>query len=140
MGTKNNMKNTLPKMSTLPKWETTRNYKGYILIAIFILITVSTIAVVKAKSNPNLLRNKSEVDIRNEMLELTPIGTNKKDVVEIIENHGEWYLPVRTIEEVLSVRIGEYGIIFKTTVVVVWYFDDELKVWDITVNISTDTL
>ncbi|MDR0286374.1 MAG: hypothetical protein LBI03_01505 [Clostridiales bacterium] len=136
MGTKNNMKN-----NTLTKEKKTRNFKIYILIALFVLITIAVIVVIKAMSNPNLLMIiKSDEDIRNEMLELTPIGTEKKDVVEIIENHGEWYLNAHSAEKVLSVCVGEYTIFFKTTIEVIWDFDKELKVRKITVNRSTDTL
>ena len=56
----------------------------YILIGILTIIVVSVVVIL---FNP--LR-RSEEQIRDDMLKLTPIGTNMEEVVVILEKNNKW--------------------------------------------------
>lgn len=124
--------------------------KRGVLIIFAVIIFGTTIVTL---SNP--LR-KSEEGIRNDMLMLTPIGTEMKDVIKVINKHQEWTIewidqeygygidiagdPSEDYEPEIgekSMRIsGEYGILFvKHTYVVVYFgFGKDSKLVDITVD------
>ena len=103
---------------------------------------------------------RSEEKIREKMLELTPIGTSMEDVVKVVEGNNKWEIawisydrgyiiqepgkPRTTIgEKSIRVFIGEYPFgegIFTTAVTVFWGFDENIKLIDVWVWKTTDSL
>lgn len=110
-----------------------------IALAVMILITVVT-----ALSNP--LR-KSQEQITEDILKLTPIGMSMEEVVCVIENNKKWewsghinpngFLkqppppePRTTVgSQSIRVFIGDYRNIFVTSVTVFGGFDEDSKLW-----------
>jgi len=121
-------------------------------IVIFILLVISIVIIVlviRMLSNP--LR-KSEEDMRETILELTPIGMSMDDVIKVIEDKDEWKLRhiwheygYRDYSQgeigVKSIRVylGEYNL-STTGVSVFWGFDENSKLIDVYVLKESDAL
>ena len=94
--------------------------------------------------------------IRETLLDFTPIGMNKEDVIKIIKDNEEWKVNVNhdygysasgyTVGKTsASAMIGEYRItksfgIGMTAVTVYWGFDEDSKLVDIYVSKCTDAI
>ena len=122
-----------------------------LLLAVVILVTVS-----------NPIR-RSESNIRDRMLILTPVGTNMEDVIEIIESKDKWYIlwidenygyrtrwgypsgnPQNTMigAKSISAIVGKYKtfLIIDTSVETFWGFDGEGKLIEIDVPKTGDVI
>ena len=122
----------------------------YVLVVLAIIIMI---IIVIALANP--LR-KSQEQITKDILKLTPIGTDIKDVVHVIETNEKWewsghinpngFLkqpappePRTTVgTQSIRVLIGDYRNIFVTSVTVFWGFDENSKLVDVWVWKNTD--
>lgn len=111
-----------------------------------LLVIVLGVVIISCSSNS--LR-KSETEIRDAILELTPIGTSMDDVIRVIESYGKWEwgghispngFPTdasgntRIGEQSIRVTIGTYKNFYKTFVVVFWGFDGDSNLIDIRVR------
>jgi hypothetical protein len=127
--------------------------KKVIIAIIGILVITLGVTIIIAALNP--LR-KSNAEIRNGILELTPIGMNMEDVMDIIANKDKWrwdghIIPfgLRTGERsdapligVQSIRatIGSYHMLSLrspfgiTLVVVFWAFDENSELIEVFVR------
>jgi len=124
----------------------------YISISLLVIISIAVIVVL---SNP--LRNQTEDEIRESMLELTPIGLSLNETVEVLKEVGlkrKWE-PVTVNDRVgvimgslgrtgpavgvqsIRVTIGKYRKVFETAVVVWWAFDEDLVLVDVFVRKQT---
>lgn len=136
-----------------------RNIVKYLTIGLSAMVLIAGGVLL---SNP--LR-RSEEQIRENLLKITPIGTNMEDVVQVVENNKDWtargtfdsgYLMINgrprqpssyssTVDNVvgassMQVDIGEYRTIFATDVIVFYAFDEEFKLIDITVCKEVDSI
>lgn len=108
----------------------------------------------------------SEDRIRANLLRHTPIGTDMDDAIKFIKNNKNWEIDHisnesgytlrwgrpeepspddialgRTIgKQSIRITIGEYKIIFITSVVVFWGFDENSKLIDLHVRKDVDAL
>ena len=117
------------------------------------LLVIILVTVIMVLSNP--LR-KSQEQIRENILTLTPIGTSMEDVIKVIEINKKWevrYISYeqgylyqgagerKTIgEKSIRVFMGDYGNIFVTSVTVFWGFHEDSKLIDIWVWKDKDSL
>ena len=123
----------------------------YTSIAVTGILVAVTITIFVAPSS--LLR--SEGQIKKSILKVTPIGMNMEDVFDVIDKKKwaversspeKWeptpqYLKDWAVErKKIDACIGEYTIIFVTSVVVIWYFDDDLKLIDLEVREYHDSI
>jgi hypothetical protein len=124
-----------------------------ILIAMIILVLLIVLGAVKYMINP--LTN-SEEQIRGKLLEATPIGMHMDDVLKYIEGQRKWVIrtisndhgfyhqrvyPNRTIgDKSIRVELGDYGIVFTTSVTVFWGFDADSELIEIWVWKTVDSL
>jgi len=112
---------------------------------------------IRMKINPLI---QSENQLRNNLLEQTPIGTSMNDVVQFIKTKKNWEIdyisqekgfvhqgrkPMETVgEKSIRVHLGEYRIFskyyFVTDVTVYYGFNDKAELIDIWVWKVTDTL
>jgi len=128
--------------------------KKYIIIGVMIIVAIPLVwLLISAISNP---LTRSEEQIRNDLLKVTPIGTSMEDVIAAIEGHEKWkifhinenrgykinsdgtlrrswhsggYITIG--EKSLDVELGK-GII--TSYVGAWYgFDENSSLIDITI-------
>lgn len=127
-----------------------------ILIPILLFLLCLLAAVVIMFTNPLA---KSEEQIKESLLELTPIGTSLDDVLDLVKSKIEWrikrvnygqdgygsYARYNQFSSSLNrddlnnlksikVYIGEYFNIFMTSVHVKWEFDENSKLNDIEVT------
>jgi len=136
-------------------------------IIIFALVTVTAvIAIVVTISLLNPLRRQTQEEILRNVLEITPIGMNMEEVLEVIERedwelwnvnhyHGfirrptdpedfalgrETIIGVKSISACLGTYIGGHGRIFHsyTGVTVRWGFDENSILIDVIVLKETD--
>jgi len=122
----------------------------FIFLGLLALIIIPTaffgLRILFDLSNP--LRQPMEV-IREDLLVLTPIGTNMCDVIRVIEENEAWGwrghiadvgFPADAAhtafvgEQSIRVNIGGYTNIFTTGVVAWWGFDEDSKLLDIRVQ------
>ena len=122
----------------------------YVMVGLSVLIVVPVaffgLRILFDLSNP--LRQPVEA-IRENLLELTPIGTSIYGVVLAIEENEDWEWDGRIAsfgfpadgtfrtfigEQSISFGIGGYTNIFRTGVVVWWSFDENSKLLDIHVQ------
>jgi len=123
------------------------------IYALCSLLVVALIAVIISALNP--LR-KSEEEIKDKILALTPIGTSMEDVLKVIENNKKWkvrqdlvgskpwpsvpdHVVSSQIDYFIRARkitscIGRYFNIFMVYAFVDWQFDDNLNLIDIVVK------
>ena len=136
--------------------------KKKIIISCFLIILVTVILGVTIKKFSNPLR-KSEERIREDMLELTPIGMSMGEVVEVIKSNEEWTIDwitydygygldragspgedyhVEIGEKSIRIYIGKYnvGIIVPVHVIVYYGFDEDSQLIDIAVRKDMDVL
>lgn len=73
----------------------------YVLLA---LLVISVMMVTMGLSNP---LKKPQEEIRENMLELTPIGTNMEDVLKVIESNDKW--ETMYVNDKNGVSQGEFG-------------------------------
>jgi hypothetical protein len=122
-----------------------------ILIALLIIVLLIVLGAVKFMLNP---LTKSEEQIRDKLLEDSPIGTHMKDVIKYIEGQRNWVVrtisydhgfyhqrvyPNRTIgEKSIRVEMGDYGFFLTTSVTVFWGFDENSELIDIWVWKTVD--
>ncbi len=121
----------------------------YVLV-IFVIIVMFSILI----EFLNPLR-RSDEKIREEILDVTPIGSSIEDVIRVIENKKNWKWNGRvqpngfsktiagrptTVVGSQSIRVfvGEYRNIFATTVTVFWGFNENSKLIDVWVWKTTD--
>ena len=121
----------------------------YTLLALLVIIL--GVVIINHLSNP--LRKPVE-QIREDILKLTPIGTNMEDALELIENKEKWeivWINNENIgmslgkkiehtdlsmdfiigEKAVKATIGEYRNFFKGVVNVYWGFDENSKLIDV---------
>ncbi len=120
--------------------------------SIALVITILIVAI-NLLLNQNPLRG-SEKKIKEDILKLTPIGMNMKDVIKIIEKQAEWEIDyisyehgydrleddVSIGEKSIRAFIGEYRNIFLTSVTVFWAFNKNSKLIDVYIWKSIDAL
>lgn len=122
----------------------------YVLIALAVTILVT---VIIALLNP--LR-KSQEQITEDILKLTPIGTSMEDVIKVIESRRKWELEHINYEngyryrkekedkiigeKSIRVFIGDYRNVFVTSVTVFWGFDENSKLIEVWVWKDQDSL
>ncbi|MCL2672288.1 MAG: hypothetical protein FWF10_09690 [Clostridiales bacterium] len=130
----------------------------FLFAALLIIIIALTLIFSLHSGRINL--RKSNEDIREDLIEITPLGMNMEDVLKVIEGNRKWELewardnygygispdgPGEGHAESVGVKsiracIGEYGFIFRTYVVVYWGFDEDSKLIDIAVRKDVDAL
>lgn len=104
-------------------------------------------------TNPLL---RSEENIRERLLESTPIGTNMGDVIKFIENNKKWKIdqisyehgfnhqgiyPSREVgEKSIRVELGDYRFVLETSVTVFWGFNKNSELIDIWVWKTVDSI
>jgi len=109
-----------------------KNKKTLILLIIAIIIVIIVIPPI---INPLM---RSERKIEKDILELTPIGTNREDVVEIIKNHSKWKSWKReNSNRYITLNLGKY---LWCDVVACWYFDEDEKLRRVIVTKYWDSL
>jgi hypothetical protein len=129
----------------------------YILIAVAVIILVATIIILL---NPLRL---PEEKIRENMLELTPVGTSMEEVIKVIDSKKKWETDwvdedygygidaggepgeesdTEIGEKSIRVCIGDYKyqIIFPVYVLVYYGFDKDSKLIDVAVRKDMDVL
>jgi len=116
------------------------------------------VAVFVSLSNP--LR-KSDEEIRENLLKITPIGTSMEDVLKAIENNKKWKilqegswkswpsLPDKIVSiyknffikiKLINVLLGTYWGFFEMYVGAHWKFDENLKLIDIYIQKNSASL
>ena len=134
-----------------------RMKKMLFILVVVLLIVVAVVFVVKAL---NPLRRSSE-QIRENMLQQTPIGTSMEDVIKVIESHEKWKIdyvandigysmmggapgdasdrekPIIGKKSIRAV-IGAYTNFFNTTVTSYWGFDENSKLVNLHIHKDTD--
>lgn len=124
-----------------------------ILIALLIIVLLIVLGAVKFMMNP---LTKSEGQIREQLLQETPIGTHMDDVIKYIESHRKWEVvqishkhgflhqgisPRKRIgDKSIRVELGGYGIVFTTSVTVFWGFNENSELIEIWVWKTIDSL
>jgi hypothetical protein len=124
--------------------------KKFIVITVIIAITLGIFLPFLV--NP-LRRTNNQV--RNYILRITPLGTNVEDVIKIIEDKKRWkiqrvayfgdshwkldYTETVGIQK-KYVHLGYYWIVFKTNVSATWIFDEDGKLVDVEIRRDTDGL
>ena len=127
----------------------------YIILAISAIILVM---IITSLLNP--LR-KSKDEIRENMLNLTPVGTDMEDVIGIVESNRKWKIKwidyergyvidkwgtpgennsIYVGEKSMRVYLGYYNPIFNTGVSVYYGFGADSKLIDIAVRKDKDSL
>jgi len=115
-------------------------------ILVFIIVAFVVFLFVIRSSNP--LR-RTESQIRESILEITPIGMSSDEILQIIKDNADWelYGGISTIgfpsdeswntligETSIRATIGHYRHFFTTAVVVFWGFDEYSNLIDIRVR------
>jgi len=127
-----------------------KKIKLFIFIILLLLLSIGVILIL---SNPLL---RSEKSLRKMILKKTPIGSNMDDVIKYINSKKKWKVawisydsgfyhqgifPEKVIgSKSIRVNIGEYGLIFKTSVTVFWGFNEDSKLIDIWVWKTVDAI
>lgn len=131
--------------------------KKIIVVLFIVLLVLFLVEGIRMLSNPLI---NSEANIRDLLLEKTPIGTKMEDVLEFIEVNEEWEVksinyetgfyhqritPPRVIgEKSIRVSLGNYRVIrnmyFETNVTVFYGFDENGELVEIWVWKTTDAL
>lgn len=117
----------------------------YIILALLVIVLGSV--CISYLFNP--LR-KSEASIRTDILEITPIGMNIDDALNVIENEnwtnvginysrGVSRVEIQQLNEnvgtkSIKARLGRYTTFFETQVIAWWAFDENLKLVDVFVR------
>jgi NADH:ubiquinone oxidoreductase subunit 3 (subunit A) len=124
-----------------------------IITILSIVILLILLGIVIYFANPLL---GSEGKIREKLLEYTPIGTKMNDVVSFIESREDWEIentsyehgflhqgtqpPERIGEQSIRIYLGDYRIVFITSVTVFYGFDENSELIDIWVWKDTDVI
>jgi len=136
--------------------------KNKMIYALISILGIALIIIIMMLSNP--LRRSVE-RIRDDMLKLTPIGTNMEDVIAIIESNEKWkinyisesggYLLIHGLpyqhfinsttgtmigEKSIKASLGHYNILFHVYVTVYFGFDENSKLIDIAVSKNWDVI
>ena len=140
-------------------WGVGNNTWQIIKSTFIVSICIMMVIVAVIASDP--LR-RSNTHIREQVLKITPIGTNMENVIEIIENNDKWEienvyygsdytnqkplspeLPTEsegspTWDKSILVLGGEYRTIFITSVTIFWEFDEDSKLIEINIRAYID--
>lgn len=125
--------------------------KKKLFITFIILLSLIVLGVVIFMLHP---LSKSEEQIREQLLQATPLGTHMEDVIEYVESNRKWEVVTisreygfrqrgtlnRVGEKSIHVDIGEYRIIFSTGVEAFWGFDENSELIGIRVRKTIDAL
>ena len=135
-----------------------------ILLAIVLTLTLinvfnnlkTEIVLTLDKTEIKINFRKSEEKIQENLLKVTPLGTSMEDVLRVIEINKKWELVWISTEyphndtnlhadyiigdKSIKAYIGNFGIIFETSVEAYWGFDENDKLIEIGIRKTTNTL